>query len=361
MSRIYNVAIVGAGIGERHAVAFERLRDKFLVTLICDADLARGGKLADQLAAAGLPRPALAKDYRDAEVVGRTVDIVDICIPPFLHFDAMKVAIAGGKQVICEKPLAASLAELDEIEHLAKARQIQVMPVFQYRFGHGLAKAKHLMATGVAGKVYLSSIETHWTRGQDYYAVQWRGKKATELGGLLAGHAIHAHDMLTHLVGPVRSVSAMTSVRVNKIETEDCAGALFEMADGSLAVSSATLGSADEISRIRITCENVTMMSSLGPYTPNRDPWTFIAKAPTDQASIAKALAGVVLGEEGYTEQFAGYHASLTTGVPFPITWADGRKSIELLTAQYHAAKTGQRVALPLGQSHAAYQGWLKS
>jgi predicted dehydrogenase len=361
MTKKFNVCIVGAGIGERHAVAFERLRDQFHVALICDADLARGGKLADQLAAAGLPRPALAKDYRDAAVVADNIDIVDICIPPWLHFDAMKVAIAAGKQVICEKPLAASLTELDEIERLAKAKGIHVMPVFQYRFGHGLAKAKQLMSSGAAGKVYMASIETHWTRGPDYYAVQWRGKKATELGGLLAGHAIHAHDMLTHLVGEVRAVSAMTAVRVNPVETEDCAGALFEMADGSIAVSSATLGSADEISRIRIACENVTMISSLGPYTPSRDPWTFIPKAPKDQAFIDKALAGVTLGEEGYTEQFAGYHASLTTGAPLPITWADGRRSIEVLTALYHSAKVGQKVALPLGTSHPAYKGWLNA
>ena len=359
MSRIFNVAIVGAGIGERHAVAFERLRDRFAVALICDADMARGAKLADQLAAAGLQRPALAADYRDAAVVAPTIDIVDICIPPWLHFDAMKVAIAGGKQVVCEKPLAASLSELDEIERLAAARGVKVMPVFQYRFGHGLAKAKRLMTTGSAGKVYLTTIETHWTRGQDYYAVKWRGQKATELGGLLAGHAIHAHDILTHLLGGVRAVNAMTAVRVNQIETEDCAGALVEMADGSIAVSSATLGSADEISRIRIMCENVTMVSSLGPYTPNRDPWTFLPKAPKDQAFLDAVLAGAVLGEEGYTEQFAGYHASLTGSVPLPITWADGRQSIELLTALYHATATGQKVSLPLDASHPAYKGWL--
>ncbi len=359
MTKRFSVAIVGAGIGERHAVAFERLRDQFHVALICDADETRGSKLADQLAAAGLPRPALAKDYRDASVVAPNIDIVDICIPPWLHFDAMKVAIAAGKQVICEKPLASSLAELDEIEALAKAKNIQVMPVFQYRFGHGLAKAKQLMASGAAGKVYMTSIETHWTRGPDYYAVPWRGKKATELGGLLAGHAIHAHDMLTHLVGDVRAVCAMTAVRVNPVETEDCAGALFEMADGSIAVSSATLGSADEISRIRIACENVTMISSLGPYTPNRDPWTFIPKAPKDQAFIDHALANVSLGEEGYTEQFVGYHASLTKGTPLPITWADGRRSIEVLTALYYSAKVGQKVALPLGVSHPEYKGWL--
>lgn len=359
MTRSFTVALVGAGIGERHAVAFERLRDKFRVALICDADEARAARLADALVKAGLPRPAWCADYRDAAVVAAGIDIVDICLPPWLHTDAMKVAIAAGKHVICEKPLTGSLAEVDEVTRLAAARGVTVMPIFQYRFGNGLAKAKHLVTTGFAGKVYLASIETHWTRGADYYAVRWRGQKKTELGGLLAGHAIHAHDMLTHLVGEVRSVSAMTGVRVNAIETEDCAGALFEMADGSIAVSSATLGSADEISRLRIMCERVTMVSSLQPYTPNRDPWTFIPKAPVTGADVAAALKGAPSGEEGYTEQFEGYHASLTRGAPLPITLTDGRRSIELLTAQYHAARTGERVRLPLGHDHPAYKGWL--
>jgi predicted dehydrogenase len=130
------------------------------------------------------------------------------------------------------------------------------------------------------------------------------------------------------------------------------------MEDGSIAVSSATLGSADEISRLRITCERVTMISSLSPYTPNREPWTFIPKFPTTDADIVAALAGAPTGPEGYTEQFADFHASLTTGAALPITWADGRRSIELLAAQYHAARTGTRVALPITRDHPAYQSW---
>jgi predicted dehydrogenase len=358
MSRVFNVALVGAGIGERHIAGFERLRDKFRVALICDLDRAKADKLAAAMVAAGLPRPAWTADYRDAAVVASDIDIVDVCLPPFLHVDATLMALAAGKHVILEKPIAGSLADCDIIEDQARSVNRQVMPIFQYRFGNGLAKAKHLAASGFAGRVYLSSVETHWTRGPAYYSVAWRGKWKSELGGLLAGHAIHLHDMLTHVVGPVAGVQALANVRVNPIETEDCAGSLFQMADGSIAVSSATLGSADEISRLRIMCERVTMVSSLSPYTPNRDPWTFIPKAPVTAADIAEALAGAPTGPEGYTEQFAGFHASLTGGGALPITWADGRASIELLAAQYHAAKTGTRVALPIPRDHPAYRSW---
>jgi predicted dehydrogenase len=233
------------------------------------------------------------------------------------------------------------------------------MPVFQYRFGNGLAKARHLMTSGAAGKVHLATVETHWTRGADYYAVAWRGRRETELGGVLAGHAIHAHDMLTHLMGEVRSVSALVATRVNRIETEDCAGALFEMADGSIAVSSATLGSADEISRLRICCENVTMMSSLSPYTPGEEPWTFIPRAEAAQARIERALSEAPLGTEGYVGQLERFHESLVSGGEPPVTLADARRSIELLTALYHSARTGARIALPLATDSPAYSGWL--
>ena len=359
MPKRYTVALVGAGIGERHAVAFQRLTEAFEVTVIADQNLQRAIKLADSFEKAGLPRPQVVAEASDPAVIAGGIDIVDICLPPFLHHEFVKRALLAGKHVICEKPVVGSLKEFDELAALAESQTVRLMPIFQYRFGNGIAKAKHLISSGAAGKVYLASIETHWTRGPDYYTVAWRGKKATELGGVFAGHAIHAHDMLTHLLGEIRAVSAMTTVRVNAIETEDTAAALFEMTDGSIVVSSATLGSADEISRIRICCENVTMISSLSPYTPNRDPWTFIPKAPKDDAFIAEALAGVEDGPEGYTEQLQKFHTALITDGALPITLADGRRSIDLLTGLYEAARSGQRVALPLESSHPAYGGWL--
>jgi predicted dehydrogenase len=354
----YRVALLGAGIGTQHVEAFARMPGLFQVAALCDADAVRAARLADQLVARGLERPAHVADYRDPALYGSDIDIVDICLPPWMHADAMRRAIAAGRHVICEKPLVGSLAEADEIAAAAATAGVVVMPIFQYRFGRGLARAKHLMSSGAAGTVFLASIETHWKRGADYYAVAWRGRRATELGGVMAGHAIHAHDMMTHLLGPVRAVSAMASVRVNAIETEDCAGALFEMADGSIVVSSATLGSADEHSRLRICCANVTMTSSLAPYAPDREPWSFVPRDPAAAAALDAALAGAPTGSEGYAAQFEGLHAALSGGGAPPVALAEARASIELVTAMYHSSRTGARVALPLDVDHPGYRGW---
>jgi predicted dehydrogenase len=106
----------------------------------------------------------------------------------------------------------------------------------------------------------------------DYYATEWRGRLDGARGGELLSQAIHAHDLLTHLLGPVASVFARTATRVNPVEVEDCAVASLLMANGALAALSATLGSQKEISRLRLCFENLTFESAQTPYAPGDDP-----------------------------------------------------------------------------------------
>jgi predicted dehydrogenase len=272
----------------------------------------------------------------------------------------MSVAgLRAGKHVICEKPLVPSLAACDELARVEREAAGRLMPIFQYRFGAGLLKLQHLIGLGLAGRAYLSTVETAWLRGSDYYAVDWRGKWQTELGGVLTTHAIHAHDILCSVIGPVRSVFARTATRVNPIETEDCAAVSCEMADGSLASLSATLGSRPEISRLRFCFEHLSAESSLAAYQPSFDPWTFTAANAERQAEVDAALCDFAGGPELYAGQFARFHAALAAGDELPVTLADARASLELLTAIYHSARTGEPVALPIGPSHPSFGGWL--
>ena len=355
MSRSYRVAVVGAGIGARHVEGFNANPDLFEVAVICDRDHTRAAALAAKVA---VGVPDLHDEFDDELLARRDIDIVDICLPPFLHGMAITRALRAGKHVICEKPLVGSLAEVDAIEAVVAETGRVLMPVFQARFGNGLARAKHLFDSGAAGRVFLATAQTHWSRGADYYAVKWRGTRDYELGGAFLGHAIHIHDMLTTLIGPVRRVSASTAIRVNPIETEDCGGAVLDMADGSIAVLSVTLGSADEVSRLRIMCENVTMESHGEVYASSKEPWQFLPKAPKDQDWLDAALVGAPAGQEGFARQFEAFHAALEAGTAPPVTVAEARAALELITALYHSARTGQRVDLPIPSTHPAYGGW---
>ena len=82
------------------------------------------------------------------------LDIIDICTPPALHLEQSLAALTAGKQVICEKPLVGSLVRCRPADRHRAVSTRRLLPVFQYRFGNGLQKAKHIIASGIAGKPY---------------------------------------------------------------------------------------------------------------------------------------------------------------------------------------------------------------
>jgi predicted dehydrogenase len=356
MSDRLTVAVVGMGIGRNHLDAYKALPELFQVKAVCDLD-------ADKLAAA-------AKDYDvpqalrafDALLALDGVDIIDICTPPHTHRALIEQALAAGRHVICEKPLTGSLADADAIGRAAASAKGTLSPIFQYRFGDGLQKLKHLQQRGLCGKPFLATIETSWRRGADYYSVPWRGKWASELGGCCLTHAIHAHDILSYVNGPVAKVFARAATRVNAIEVEDCAAISVEMANGSLATLSVTLGAAEELSRLRFMFENLTVESrSSHPYRPGDDPWHFKGMTPQADAAIEAALAEFRPAPESFAGQFSRIHAALRGGAPLPVTLADARASLELITAIYHSAATGTDVALPIKPEHPKYGNWCPS
>ena len=353
MSKRKTVAVIGLGIGRNHITeGYARLRDQFDLQAICDLSRERLTAVGDEFS---VPRRTTSFD----EVLAMAdIDIVDICTPPMLHFPQIMAALAAGKQVICEKPLVGSLHEIDQVIAAEADARGRIMPVFQYRFGNGLQKARRIIELGLAGKPYLATIETAWLRGAQYYSVPWRGRFETELGGALLTHAIHSHDILTWLMGDIASVYARTATRVNAIEVEDCAVASLVMKSGALASLAATLGSAKEISRIRLCFEHVTFESSLSPYAPGDDPWQIIATSPEAEARIAKALDGFAFVPSRFEGLMAAYHQALKIDGPLPVTLDDARRSLELITALYHAAETGAAVALPIGKDHPKYRGW---
>ena len=353
MSKPRTVAVIGCGIGRSHiAEGYARLRDRYDVQVICDLNQERLATVGDEFSV-----PRRTTSFDEVLAMG-DIDIVDICTPPTLHFPQAVAALAAGKQVICEKPLVGSLHEIDQLTAAETGARGRIMPVFQYRFGNGLQKARRIIELGLAGKPYLATVETAWLRGAKYYSVPWRGRFETELGGALLTHAIHSHDILTYLMGDVASVFARTATRVNKIEVEDCAVASLVMESGALASLATTLGSAKEISRLRLCFEHVTFESSLAPYAPGDDPWQITATSPEAEARIAKALEGFTFVPSRFEGLMAAYHQALETNGPLPVTLQDARRSLELITALYHTAETGATVALPIGKKHPKYGGW---
>ena len=354
MSDIRSVAVIGCGIGRSHIVeGYLPNADKFRGVAVCDLNADRMNALADEF---DIERRAASFD----DVLAMDdIDIVDICTPPMVHYPQIMAALAAGKHVICEKPLVGSLREIDAVIAAEKEAPGLLMPIFQYRYGNGIEQVKRIIDTGLAGKPFVGTVETLWRREAAYYAVPWRGKWQTELGGVLMGHAIHPHDLFVYLMGPIRSLFGRTATRVNPIEVEDCISASVELENGALGSFTASLGSADEITRIRLVFENVTFESDHAPYQPGTAPWTILPRSEEVKARIMALLADWQDVPPRFTTQMARFHDALMGRGPLPVTSADSRRALEIVTAMYHSSETREEVRLPIGPDHPKYASWL--
>jgi predicted dehydrogenase len=351
------VGVVGLGIGKAHVDAYLKLPDAYEVVALCDANPRRTARLSEAWAQRWpdeAPRQLTSVD----ELCELGLDVVSVCTPPFLHFSQVSQLLAAGSHVVCEKPLVGSVAEVDELAELEAEHGTRVVPIFQYRYGRGLQRLRALRQAGLCGRAYTTTVEVAWRRGPDYYAVPWRGRLETELGGVLLSHCVHGLDMVTSLLGPATDVFARTAVRVNDVETEDCASASITLGDGSFLTLSATLGSAEEISRHRFCFEHLTAESNLEPYTNSSDPWTFTATTPEQQQAVDEALAAFRPRAEGYERQLELVAGALAAGDDPPVTLADARHSLELVTGLYDSARSGRSVSLPIDEGHRYYGGW---
>ncbi|MFN8017517.1 MAG: Gfo/Idh/MocA family oxidoreductase [Acidimicrobiales bacterium] len=349
MSRL-RIGVVGLGVGRLHVLALMRLRSHYDLVAVADPTPARR-RQARLLGIKAVP------DLESLLALG--VDVVDICTPPHLHEQQVVQCLEAGVDVVCEKPLVDSVAAVDRLAEAEARTGRRVAPVFQYRWGGGAQKLHRLLEAGIPGKLLVATSETMWRRGDKYYAVPWRGTWEGERGGAVLSHSIHLHDLLCWLGGEPAEVVARTATRSLDIEVEDTAAAIITTADGALMTASVTLGAAVETSRLKFVFEHLTVESSQSPYKPGAEPWTFqyADKAVAQRAAVA--LDGWTPPLSGWRGQLADTHAALTSGGPLPVSLADARRSLELVTAWYRSSRTGGPEQLPLAPDHPDRDSWL--
>ena len=351
------VGVLGLGVGQLHLLSWLGV-DGASVVAVADTDQARREVAGTNWS---LPSVGSLDDLLDLGL-----DVVDICTPPAVHEEQVLRCLDAGVHVLCEKPLVSSVAACDRLASAAatavEATGAVLMPILQYRFGEGAARARALVASGGAGRLFTASAETWWRRDLSYYEeAPWRGTWAGALGGTVVNHAIHVHDLLTWIGGPLVELDARTATRVNDpdlLETEDCAVGIGRTADGSLVTMNVTLGATTESSRVRWAFEHVTIESSAEAYHPARGPWRFEFRDPETEVLATVLWEQLLPTGDQYVGQFQAFVDALAAGADPPVTIADATASLELVTAWYASARTGLPETLPLPPDHPARGGW---
>lgn len=143
--------------------------------------------------------------YEDAEnffAAERGLDFVVIATPPSSHAPLVLRALGQGLNVLCEKPLALSLHDLERIEELARRREKTVFTVHNWAYSPLWVKAAELVKAGALGE--LSHAELHTLRTQPAAQAgpgSWRGQAALAGGGIAIDHGWHSLYLLCRLFG----------------------------------------------------------------------------------------------------------------------------------------------------------------
>ena len=337
--KTYRAVLVGTGsIGDAHVRAVEATQGRVTLDAAVDIDAKR---VADFSGQHKIPRHYT--DYA-AMLKAERPDIVLIATPPSQHASMSIAAMAAGAWVLCEKPLCGSLAELDLIEAAEQRTGCFTSCIFQMRFGSSTAHVRHLADHGQLGQPLVGVCNTLWFRDAAYYAVPWRGRWNTELGGPTMGLGIHAMDHFLHLMGDWRDVRAAAGTLDRAIEVEDVSMAIVRFASGAMGSIVNSALSPRQETYLRLDYQRATLeLTHLYGYS--RDNWKLTPIPPGPDDSLMQAW-------QNFPAEISSSHgAQLNAFVADrdaqrrPLTSGfQARQTLELLTAIYKSAFTGEIV-----------------
>jgi myo-inositol 2-dehydrogenase / D-chiro-inositol 1-dehydrogenase len=226
------VGIVGAGlIGQTHSMMLRQCADRtdgsVRVAAVADVAHAQAGKLA-----AHWPGARAHGDAR-AIIEDPGIDAIFICTPTRFHRDLHLAAVAAGKQVFCEKPLAMTAAEAAEMAEASRRAGAASQVGLVLRFSPVYTVMRAMFAEPAAGRllgVAMRDDQDFPIRGAHDSA--WRNDPDLTAGGTLIEHSVHDFDVLTWMFGPIHRLYCRTRNLSGATGVEDFGATEFEFAAG---------------------------------------------------------------------------------------------------------------------------------
>ena len=347
----FGIGIVGAGgIFEQHASALAELSHRARIVALCDVDQQR---LDVAAARHGVQVSCRAHE----ELVGRAdVDVVVVCTPPSLHEHVVIDALAAGKHVICEKPLAHTLASADRIIEAERTLPGNLSVVYQFRYLPEVRRALWLRDQGLLGPLLSGRFYrfARFRRPGKPLRAQWWGRWDVAGGGTVMTQLIHELDLMCLLFGSPERVWAVVDTLNEAIESEDVCAATVRFRGGALCSCQSTMSAHRSVAGFDVFATSGSVHS----------PWAFECLDRERRAGLRREALEAVPDEppEATSNAHVPYLAAVFDAIlerrPLPSGAEQARLSLELATAIYASSLSGgEGVTLPIGPEHPLYAG----
>lgn len=337
MQQPIGVAIVGCGaIFPLHAGAVQEL-DGVKLKVVVDCDPSKAEQAAAEYSCEA------ANDYLTL-LERDDIQIVHLCTPHHLHAEMAARLLRAGKHVLTEKPLAHHPKAAEDLLEEARRSEAQLGVVFQNRYNASSRKIREFLDTQTLGRLRCLKGIVTWHRDEAYYTDSpWRGRWATEGGGVLINQAIHTLDLLQWFGGEIVSVQGSVTADAlgDVIEVEDTAHASLRFANGVRGLFYATNAYlANTPVELELVFEGGTLYQRGDYLYLNRNGRESLVCEPPASVDEMGAIIGKSYWGSSHRLLIADFYDHVRTGRRFAIDGEEGLKVLRLIAELYHSSRT---------------------
>lgn len=326
------VGIVGTGfMGVTHAAAWSAT--EATIAGFVSKDIPSAEKLADQYTAVLYP---------DLDRMLADVDVVDICTPTHLHCEMVLAAAAAGKDVVCEKPLARTVEQGQQMIAACEKAGVKLMVAHVVRFFPEYAQAKAQVDGGAIGQPAVLRL----TRGtfQPKKAVDNWFVDIKKSGGMMLDLMIHDLDYARWVAGEVETVFAKKISSSSPGSDVDHGLAILQHKNGAISHVEGSWAYPPPLFRTRF---EIAGSNGLIQFDSGDTAAIGLHLRQAGKEDIPDVpLPGSPLDEDPYTTQIKAFYDCIANDTVVPVSGADGLAAIQIGLAAVESAEQGRPVKL---------------
>jgi predicted dehydrogenase len=281
-----------------------------------------------------------ATDSLDAVLARDDVDAVYVASPVRVHAEQVVAAAEAGKHVLCEKPLARSVAETRTMVDACCAAGVLLREAYMLRH-HGLhVEMARLIGEGAIGRPLFASV--HWAFQYPKMEGAWRQVRDLGGGGALADLGCHVFDLLHMLVGNIARVAMAAGTLVQDYEVEDLGTVLLEFESGAQGAVTTSFCISDAVMPATVSIfGSEGRIVALGSLTQTSEGTATICREADGEQQIEYEQVDTYVRQiEAFAEDVARGVVTTEESIPELL------RSMKVLEASYRSAETGAFVTV---------------
>ena len=330
--RRLRLGIIGTGIATRdlHWPALRRLQDRFEIVALCNRTRSKAESFAELVGG----NPSITTDYHEL-LAARDVEAVDISLPIVLNAPVTLEALAAGKHVLLEKPIAGDLQSAGEVVAAADDHPNLVLLVAEnLRYEEWLLRARRAIDEGAIGRPILieAQVLSPMDPSSPYAGTEWRSTPE-HLGGYLSDGGVHQAAILHVLGGPIESVQGLITAFRPEDDPTDTLLANLRFASGAVGHITYSVGVRQgEPPSFRVYgTEGVLSASWKGITLRNAD--------GESEIEVPNALSS-------YERELLDFYEAIANGGELQVSPRDAFADLALIDATFRSSQSGAEVHL---------------